>query len=156
MNDVNLVDNWYEFNHEILKSPTAGATIDEGNVVHVQVFVKARHWIGAASEVPFSPVTHSMGFMVHLKDMWVIAERAETPFKQCRGRKCGEEAGERLEAAMQLVNAQAENASIFYPAPTASEAYLQQELRKLHEIIEGKSQAHCAAVAIGEILKEDS
>ena len=62
----------------------------------------------------------------------------------------------KLEAAMLLVNKQAEDTAIFYPTHSAPEAYLQQELRKLHEIIEGKSQAHCAAVAIGKMLKEDN
>lgn len=62
----------------------------------------------------------------------------------------------KLEAAMQLVNKQINNPTLWYPADTASGVIMQQELRKLHEIIEGKSQTHCAAVAIGKILKEDN
>ena len=155
MSSVNLEDNWDKFEHEILTSPTAETTIDEMNVVHVRVFLKARHWIGNKNPIPVHSVTHGMGFLIDLRDMWTIAERCEIPFRKCSGRKCGDDSTQRLEAAMQLVNAQAENASIFYPASTASEAYLQQELRKLHEVIEGKLQLHYAVEAIGEMYKEE-
>ena len=153
MSDKNLNDNWDEFEHEILESPTAGATIDEENVVHVRVFLKARHWIGDKNAIPVYPVTHGMGFMIPLKDMWTLAEGCETPFKKCQGRNCK---GHRLEAAMQLVNKQADNPAIWFKAETAPEAFLQQELRKLHEIIGGKSIAHCGTVAIAKMLKEEN
>ena len=38
-----------------------------------------------------------------------------------------------------LVNQQAEDEGLWFDATTAPEAYLQQELRKLHVAIEGKS-----------------
>lgn len=46
-------------------------------------------------------------------------------------------AGDRLNAAVRLVNQQAEDGGLWFQAATAGEAYLQQELRKLHAAIEG-------------------
>lgn len=37
---------------------------------------------------------------------------------------------------LELVNAQAEDAGLWFVAETAPEAYLQQELRRLHRLIE--------------------
>jgi len=42
-------------------------------------------------------------------------------------------------ALLELVNQQAEDEGLWFDATTAPEAYLQQELRKLHVAIEGKS-----------------
>lgn len=39
-------------------------------------------------------------------------------------------------AARQLVNEQAEDDGLWFVAETAAEAYLQQELRRLHHVIE--------------------
>jgi hypothetical protein len=43
----------------------------------------------------------------------------------------------RLSALQALVDAQAEDAGLWFVAQTAPEAYLQQELRRLHAAIEG-------------------
>lgn len=44
-----------------------------------------------------------------------------------------------VEAAKKLVGAQAEDAGLWFAATTAPEAYLQQELRRLHAVVEGDS-----------------
>lgn len=51
-------------------------------------------------------------------------------------------------AIKKLVAEQAEDDGLWFRAETAAEAYLQQELRKLHEAIEGKPAALCALEAI--------
>lgn len=51
-------------------------------------------------------------------------------------------------AIKKLVAEQAEDDGLWFRAETAAEAYLQQELRKLHETIEGKPAAQCALEAI--------
>ena len=43
----------------------------------------------------------------------------------------------KIAALQNLVNAQAEDEGLWFQAPTASEAYLQQALRELHALIEG-------------------
>jgi hypothetical protein len=53
------------------------------------------------------------------------------------------------EAAIKaLVARQAEDDGLWFVAETASEAYLQTALRKLHEVIEGKTSAECAIEAL--------
>ena len=42
----------------------------------------------------------------------------------------------KLEQIQELVNQQAEDEGLWFEAQTASEAYLQEELRKLHALIE--------------------
>jgi hypothetical protein len=59
----------------------------------------------------------------------------------------------RLEEAQQLVAEQAKDEGLWFKAQTAPEAYLQQALRKLHEVIEGKSQTECAEDAILKIME---
>lgn len=49
-----------------------------------------------------------------------------------------------LQKAEKLVKKQAKDERLWFIVETAAEAYLQQELRKLHEAIEGKSQKECA------------
>ena len=51
----------------------------------------------------------------------------------------------RLEAIRALVAKQAEDEGLWFVAETAAEAYLQQELRKLHAVIEsdGGCPANC-------------
>ena len=46
------------------------------------------------------------------------------------------------------MSCQAEDEGLWFVAVTAAEAYLQQELRRLHEIIEGKTSAECAEEAM--------
>ena len=46
---------------------------------------------------------------------------------------------DRLRAAQRLVEEQAEDEGLWFIAMTAPEAYLQQELRRLHAVIEGQS-----------------
>ena len=48
------------------------------------------------------------------------------------------------ERLREAVNSQAEDEGLWFEAKTAPEAYLQQELRRLHEIIEGKTGDECA------------
>ena len=53
-------------------------------------------------------------------------------------------AEKRLKLIQKLVNEQAEDEGLWFQAESATEAYLQQALRKLHEIIEGKTGDECA------------
>lgn len=46
--------------------------------------------------------------------------------------------------AAEIVDRQAEDEGLWFQAQTASEAYLQQELRRLHAAIEGKTPEECA------------
>lgn len=53
--------------------------------------------------------------------------------------------------ALRVVSEQAKDDGLWFKAKTAPEAYLQQELRRLHEAIEGKKADQCAIEAlIGE------
>lgn len=45
---------------------------------------------------------------------------------------------EKLKRLQSLVDSQAEDDGLWFDAETASEAYLQQELRTLHELIDGE------------------
>jgi hypothetical protein len=47
------------------------------------------------------------------------------------------ELADRLDAVQAIVNDQAEDDGLWFEAVTAPEAYLQQELRRLHAVIEG-------------------
>lgn len=47
----------------------------------------------------------------------------------------------KLEELLQLVRSQSEDEGLWFIARTAPEAYLQQELRKLHALIEGNDDA---------------
>lgn len=65
------------------------------------------------------------------------------------------QAQKRIEKILAVVNEQAEDLGL-WSIPTErpqyiAEAYLQQELRRLHEVIEGKTKEECAR----EALKED-
>lgn len=51
----------------------------------------------------------------------------------------------------EVVKAQAEDEGLWFIAATCSEAYLQQALRRLHELIEGKSADECARSVISKI-----
>jgi len=57
---------------------------------------------------------------------------------------------EALDRAQNVVNRQADDYGLWFKAVTAAEAYLQQELRRLHEAVEGKSQRVCARTALEE------
>lgn len=48
----------------------------------------------------------------------------------------------RLHNALELVKKQAEDDGLWFQAQTAPEAYLQQELRRLHKVIEGQSEEY--------------
>lgn len=50
--------------------------------------------------------------------------------------------------ALRVVGEQAEDDGLWFVATRASEVYLQQELRRLHEAIEGKKADQCAITAI--------
>ena len=52
--------------------------------------------------------------------------------------------------ARQLVLQQAKDNGLWFVAQTAPEAYLQHELRRLHETIEGKSSIECALTALAK------
>ena len=45
----------------------------------------------------------------------------------------------KLNAIQSVVNEQAENEGLWFRAEYATEAYLQSELRRLHEVIDGKT-----------------
>jgi len=47
------------------------------------------------------------------------------------------------QAARKLVDEQAADDGLWFIATTAPEAYLQQELRRLHAVIENKSMVQC-------------
>ena len=55
---------------------------------------------------------------------------------------------ERLREAKELIEIQAEDDGLWFVAETAPEAYLQESLRRLHEVIEGVSQEECARRAL--------
>ena len=52
------------------------------------------------------------------------------------------------ERLRETANSQAEDEGLWFEAQTAPEAYLQQELRRLHEIIEGKTGDECARAVV--------
>jgi len=63
----------------------------------------------------------------------------------------------RLAQAEQIMAAQANDDGLWFVAQTAPEAYLQQELRRLHEAIEGKTATAVAAdILLEKIAAEDA
>ena len=54
------------------------------------------------------------------------------------------DADARLLAIQAVVDEQARDDGIWFCAKTVAEAYLQCQLRRLHEVIEGKTSAECA------------
>lgn len=58
-------------------------------------------------------------------------------------------------AARALVDEQADDEGLWFEAHYISEAILQQALRKLHEVIEGKSQEECALAAATNSQKKE-
>jgi len=67
-------------------------------------------------------------------------ERAESDLLDARGR---------INAAMAIVNNQAEREDLWFKPEYITEDLLQQELRRLHAAIEGVSQEECALRALG-------
>lgn len=57
----------------------------------------------------------------------------------------------RAKGMAEVVEEQANDPGLWFVAKTAPEAYLQQALRRLHEIIEGRSQKECALAALNEV-----
>ena len=55
---------------------------------------------------------------------------------------------EKLTHLRQVVNEQAEDEGLWFLSTTITEAYLQGALRRLHEIIEGKTSEECAKILI--------
>lgn len=53
-----------------------------------------------------------------------------------------------LRRAQELIAQQAEDEGLWFEAQTMPEAYLQQELRKLHTVVENKSPEVCAIEAL--------
>ena len=69
----------------------------------------------------------------------------------------GELLRERLDVAMGTVSAQALDEGLWFEAETAPEAYLQDALRTLHEVVEGSSREECAnAALVSEGLAPDA
>ena len=68
----------------------------------------------------------------------------------------GAEDTARLAAVRAIMDEQAKDEGLWFQAPHASEAYLQQELRRLHEAIEGKTQEQCAREAIDAARKGEA
>jgi hypothetical protein len=58
-------------------------------------------------------------------------------------------------SVMQIVSEQADDDGLWFVAQTAAEAYLQQELRRLHAAIEGVSERACAESALSAIRAEE-
>lgn len=58
-------------------------------------------------------------------------------------------------AIMKVVNEQANDDGIWFVAQTAGEAYLQQELRRLHEAIEGVTTEECGENILAAIRAEE-
>lgn len=77
---------------------------------------------------------------------------ASTPTPATRGQgERGEEPGTVLAEARALVDEQAEDPGLWCPAETAPEAYLQAELRRLHQAVEAATQqAPAAPVGTGD------
>ena len=69
----------------------------------------------------------SCGWHEKLIDLAVAAERE----------RCAGMAERALKAARELVAKQAEDEGLWFIAETSPEAYLQQELRRLHRVVEG-------------------
>lgn len=61
--------------------------------------------------------------------------------------KAALETAKRLRA---LVSEQADDPGLWFVAETAAEAYLQQELRRLHAAVEGRTLEECARAALAE------
>lgn len=55
---------------------------------------------------------------------------------------------DRTKAALEVVNAQAEDEALWCQPVYASEAYLLAALRRLHEAVEGKSSEQCARAVL--------
>jgi hypothetical protein len=56
-----------------------------------------------------------------------------------------------------VVDEQAEDDGLWFIAETCAEAYLQQQLRRLHEVIEGKTSEQCeVAVMMSNNLSQKS
>jgi hypothetical protein len=53
-----------------------------------------------------------------------------------------------FQAAIVVVNEQAEDDGLWFVPQTITEDYLQRALRRLHEAVEGKSQEQCAVEAL--------
>ena len=69
---------------------------------------------------------------------WIESDEEFKRFLDKMNHKTLEDVEECTLAILKLVNSQAEDEGIWFVAKTAPEAYLQQELRKLHKIIEDK------------------
>ena len=64
--------------------------------------------------------------------------KIEFPYAIKMNHKTLEDVKELIDCIFKLVNSQAEDEVLWFKATNASEAYVQQELRKLHQIIEDK------------------
>jgi hypothetical protein len=53
-----------------------------------------------------------------------------------------------MEKPMDVVNEQASDPDLWIPAQSAHARYLQIELRRLHEAVEGKTSAECARAVL--------
>lgn len=58
------------------------------------------------------------------------------------------------DAIRALVNAQAKDKGLWFVPITITEDYLQSALRRLHEVIEGKTSAQCAIEALSSNTEE--
>jgi len=82
---------------------------------------------------------HGPGFFPGIRDVTIIAEKPIDAARQIlaalaeRGYRVSK--GD-LDAVRAIVDEQAEDEGLWFIAPTAPEAYLQQELRRLHAVIE--------------------
>ena len=81
------------------------------------------------------------------RDFWKGNAKLAEAAEQCAQENQGAAEAER-DRLRDIVRNQAEDAGLWFQAKTAPEGYLQQELRKLHAAIEGKSQEDCARAAL--------
>lgn len=83
-----LVKDWEHFQHKYIGEPRVSAVWRDG-AIYVKVFMDAKHWMGP--EEPAWKIKHGMGFILKPRDMELLAENAETPYRQCLGfRRCRE------------------------------------------------------------------
>lgn len=58
-----------------------------------------------------------------------------------------------LKGMRNVVNEQAEDDSLWFRATSAPESYLQDALRRLHEVVEGKTSKECAVEALTDLRR---
>ncbi len=81
---------------------------------------------------------------IEVNMMGLVKERDEARMQLGRCNEANKELGKQLEALRKTVDEQAKDEGLWFVAKTEPEAYLQKALRRLHEIIEGKTSTERA------------